>query len=98
MYDTVAKEFFVKDWHFKVFYDGECPFCRLEARWLSYLGRSGQLAVEDIAAPGFDPARYGSTLPELMGTLHGVSNSLRLGRVRCDGEPGVTGGALVFDS
>ncbi len=59
-------------WRFKVLYDGECPFCRLEARWLNYLGRSGRLATEDIAAPGFDPARYGSTLPELMGTLHGV--------------------------
>jgi predicted DCC family thiol-disulfide oxidoreductase YuxK len=59
-------------WRFKVLYDGECPFCRLEARWLSYLGRSGGLALEDIAAPDFDPNRYGSTLPELMGSLHGI--------------------------
>jgi predicted DCC family thiol-disulfide oxidoreductase YuxK len=60
------------EWRFKVLYDAECPFCRLEARWLSFLNRSGRLAIEDIAAPGFDPARYGSSLPELMGTLHGV--------------------------
>jgi predicted DCC family thiol-disulfide oxidoreductase YuxK len=59
-------------WHFKVLYDGECPFCRIEARWLRHLNRSGQLIIEDIAEPGFDPAQYGSTLPELMGTLHGV--------------------------
>lgn len=62
----------VADWRFKVLFDGECPFCRLEARWLGYLGRSGTLVMEDIAAPGFDAGQYGATLPELMGTLHGV--------------------------
>jgi predicted DCC family thiol-disulfide oxidoreductase YuxK len=60
------------DWRFKVLFDGECPLCRLEARWLSYLNRSGLLVLEDIAAPDFDPGRYGRTRPELMGTLHGV--------------------------
>ena len=59
-------------WHFKVLFDGECPFCRLEARWLGYLNRSGSLVLEDIAAPDFDPSQYGATLNELMGTLHGV--------------------------
>jgi DCC1-like thiol-disulfide oxidoreductase len=67
-----AEGILVASWHFKVLYDGECPFCRLEARWLSFLNRSGHLALEDIAAPGFDPSHYGSTLPELMGSLHGV--------------------------
>jgi len=59
-------------WRFKVLFDGECPFCRLEARWLGALNRSGHLDLEDIAAEGFDPTRYGTTLPKLMGTLHGV--------------------------
>lgn len=59
-------------WRFKVLFDGECPLCRVEARWLNYWNRAGRLAIEDITAPGFDPSRYGSTLPELMGTLHGV--------------------------
>jgi len=62
----------VEAWRFKVLYDGECPFCRLEARWLGRLGRSGRLVLEDIALPDFDPALYGTTLPALMGTLHGV--------------------------
>jgi predicted DCC family thiol-disulfide oxidoreductase YuxK len=62
----------VADWHFKVLYDGQCPFCRLEARWLGHLNRSGKLALEDIAASGFDPSQYGVTLPDLMGSLHGV--------------------------
>ena len=59
------------DWRFKVLFDSECPFCRVEARLMTYLNRSGHLALEDIAAPGFEPGLYGSTLEELMGTLHG---------------------------
>jgi predicted DCC family thiol-disulfide oxidoreductase YuxK len=59
-------------WRFKVLFDGECPFCRLEARWLGRLNRTGHLVLEDIAAVDFDPSAYGKTLPELMGTLHGV--------------------------
>jgi predicted DCC family thiol-disulfide oxidoreductase YuxK len=62
----------VDDWRFKVLYDGECPFCRLEARWLGHLGRSGRLLLEDIAEPNFDPTRYNVTLPDLMGSLHGI--------------------------
>lgn len=59
-------------WQFKILFDGKCPFCRVEARWLAYLNRSGRLALEDIAADDFDASRYDSTLRELMGTLHGV--------------------------
>ena len=57
---------------FTVLYDGRCPFCKIEARWLGWLDRSGRLALEDIAAPGFDPGRYAATLADLMGSLHGV--------------------------
>ena len=45
-------------WRFKVLFDGACPLCRLEVRWLGYLDRSGRLALEDIAAPDFDPGQY----------------------------------------
>jgi len=62
----------MSEWRFKVLFDGECPFCRLEARWLGYLNRNGHLALEDIAAPDFDPAQYECSLSDLMGTLHGV--------------------------
>jgi predicted DCC family thiol-disulfide oxidoreductase YuxK len=33
----------------------------------------GKLALEDISAPGFDPARYGRSLRELMGQIHALS-------------------------
>jgi predicted DCC family thiol-disulfide oxidoreductase YuxK len=68
----------VTTWRFKVLYDGECPFCRIEARWLRALGRGGKLALEDIAAPGFDASQYGRTMDELMGSLHGVHPDGRL--------------------
>jgi predicted DCC family thiol-disulfide oxidoreductase YuxK len=63
----------VADWQFRLLYDGECPFCRLEVRWLRALDRRrGRLALTDIAAAGFDPAAYGRTLADLAGSLHGV--------------------------
>lgn len=68
----------MSDWYFKVLFDGECPFCRLEAHWLSYLNQRGKLVLEDIAAPDFDAARYGRTFAELMGSLHGVHADGRL--------------------
>jgi predicted DCC family thiol-disulfide oxidoreductase YuxK len=67
-----AGENLVPEWRFKAFYDGACPFCRIEAKWLTALNHAGHLAIEDIAAPDFDPTRYQSTLPELMGSFHGV--------------------------
>ena len=59
------------DWRFKVLFDSECPFCRVEAHVMTCLNRKGHLALEDIAAPGFESSFYGSTFEELMGTLHG---------------------------
>ncbi len=57
---------------FKLLYDGECPFCWREARWLKRLDRQGHLAFEDVTAPDFDPSRYGATREELLGVIHGV--------------------------
>jgi predicted DCC family thiol-disulfide oxidoreductase YuxK len=62
----------VPDWRLKLLYDGACPFCRREVEWLKRHDREGKLAMEDIAAPGFDPAQYGLTQQEVMGVLHGI--------------------------
>jgi predicted DCC family thiol-disulfide oxidoreductase YuxK len=62
----------MSDWRFKLLYDGQCPFCRLEARWLQHWNRHGYLVFEDIAALDFDPFRYGVTREDLLGVMHGV--------------------------
>ena len=62
----------MNEWRFKLLYDGECPLCQREARWLQSRDRRGRLAFEDICAPGFDPAIYHITREKLMGVIHGV--------------------------
>src|SRR5471030_619073 len=59
-------------WRFKLLYDGECPFCVREMRWLQRRNRHGRLAFEDISSPDFDPSKYGLTHGEVMGVMHGV--------------------------
>jgi len=59
-------------WQFKLLYDGQCPLCRLEARWLEWWNRRGRLVLEDISRPDFDPGRYGVTRDDLQGVMHGV--------------------------
>jgi predicted DCC family thiol-disulfide oxidoreductase YuxK len=60
------------DWTFKVLYDGDCPFCRLEVRWLGRWNGLGRLVFEDIADASFDPGPYGRTREELMAAIHGA--------------------------
>lgn len=62
----------MNQWRFKLLYDGDCPLCQREARFLQKRNRHGWLAFEDIAAPNFDPAVYHTTREELMGVIHGV--------------------------
>lgn len=59
-------------WKFKLLFDGACPLCRREANFLQRRNTEGRLAFEDIAAPDFDPAQYGTTREALMGVIHGV--------------------------
>jgi predicted DCC family thiol-disulfide oxidoreductase YuxK len=64
---------------FTVLIDGDCPLCRHEARLLRRLdGRRGRLSLEDIASPGFEAGRYGRTMDELMGSIHGVTGDGRV--------------------
>jgi predicted DCC family thiol-disulfide oxidoreductase YuxK len=65
-------------WHLKVLYDGQCPFCQLEVRWLGRWNSLGHLAFEDISDPAFDAGKYGLTHEQVMGTLHGVLSDGRL--------------------
>jgi predicted DCC family thiol-disulfide oxidoreductase YuxK len=62
----------MNEWQFKLLYDGECPLCRREIDWLRRHCRDGRLVFEDIAAPGFEAARYGLTQGQVMGVMHGI--------------------------
>lgn len=53
-------------------YDGECPFCSREVRWLKRRDRQGDLVLKDISALGFDPGKYGLTMDEVRGSLHAI--------------------------
>ncbi len=66
------------NWQIKVLYDGECPLCRREIRFLRARDHGGRIAFEDIAAPGFDPAPYGVDHAMLMARIHGVLPDGRL--------------------
>ena len=62
----------MSNWHFKLLYDGECPFCLREVRWLQRRNHRNHLAFEDVSSPGFDPLPLGVTREELLGVIHGV--------------------------
>lgn len=70
----------MSEWRFKLLYDGQCPFCRLEVRWLQRWNRRGRLVFEDISTPEFDASRYGLKPEEVMGVMHGVFPDGRIAR------------------
>ncbi|SNS55375.1 Predicted thiol-disulfide oxidoreductase YuxK, DCC family [Noviherbaspirillum humi] len=53
-------------------YDGACPVCKLEMRNLASRDRKGELRFVDVSVPGFDAARYGLALPDLLKEIHAV--------------------------
>ncbi|MDX2053665.1 MAG: DUF393 domain-containing protein [Polyangiaceae bacterium] len=55
----------------EVFYDGECPLCSREIRFLKGRDVAGAVKFTDITAPGFDPATVGLTSAELMAEIRG---------------------------
>ena len=70
----------MSEWRFKLLYDGQCPFCRLEVRWLQRWDTRGRLAFEDISTPEFDASRYGLMREDVMGVMHGVFPDGRIAR------------------
>lgn len=65
---------------FRLLFDGECPICRHEAQWLARRDRRGNLALEDISRPEFDPSRFGLTRDAVAAVLHGVTPDGRVVR------------------
>jgi len=68
-----GKENPVSTWQIEILFDGDCPLCRREIRWLERMDRGRErIRFEDIAAPDFDPTRYHRTKAELMARIHGA--------------------------
>jgi len=62
----------VDGWQFKLLYDGECPLCLREVRFLQRRDR-GRIWFVDIAAPEYDPALHGGIdFATAMGRIHGI--------------------------
>lgn len=56
---------------FEVFFDGDCPLCLREIRWLKKLDKDRRIRFTDIASPGFAPGAVGIPYAELMAEIHG---------------------------
>lgn len=60
-------------WQIRVLFDGDCPLCSREIRFLERRDRGrGRIQFEDIANPAFDPAVYRLDARQLMARIHGV--------------------------
>lgn len=55
----------------EMFYDGDCPLCMRETRFLQKLDRRQRIRFTNIADAYFDPAAIGKTHAELMAEIHG---------------------------
>ena len=55
----------------EMFYDGDCPLCMRETRFLQKLDRRQRIRFTNIADAAFDPAAVGKTHADLMAEIHG---------------------------
>lgn len=55
----------------EVFYDGDCPLCMREIRWLRGLDKQNKILFTDIAAAEFDAAELELDHATLMARIHG---------------------------
>jgi predicted DCC family thiol-disulfide oxidoreductase YuxK len=59
------------DWQIEVFYDGACPLCLREIRFLRRLDRRGRIRYTDISSEDFQAEDHGRTLDLFMSEIHG---------------------------
>ncbi len=56
-----------------ILFDGQCPLCLREVSFLAKRDRGrGRLGLIDITAHGFDATRWGLTLADVHGSIHGL--------------------------
>jgi len=56
---------------FEVFFDGDCPLCMREIRFLRNRDTANRIQFTNIAAESFDAASVGVDHPRLLAAIHG---------------------------
>lgn len=59
----------------RIYYDGACTVCALEAERYGKLDRAGRLTLVDISSPQFDPAPLGITMADFMYQMHAIDSN-----------------------
>jgi predicted DCC family thiol-disulfide oxidoreductase YuxK len=59
------------DCDIEAFYDGACPICVREVRFLRILDKKRRIWFTDIASPDFHASHYGKTVEAFMSEIHG---------------------------
>jgi predicted DCC family thiol-disulfide oxidoreductase YuxK len=62
----------------RLLFDGLCPLCSREVAVLRRKDRRQKLEFEDITSEDFDPSRYGLTMEQVMGAMHGILDDGRV--------------------
>lgn len=57
-------------WEVQVFFDGACPLCQREIRWLRWMDARRRIDFVDLADPAFDAAALGVDMETLMARIH----------------------------
>ena len=61
----------IEAWDLQLFYDGACPLCSREIRFLEGRDRGQRISFVDIAAEDFDARNFGLSHRDVIGTIHG---------------------------
>jgi predicted DCC family thiol-disulfide oxidoreductase YuxK len=59
------------DWDIEVFYDGACPLCAREVRFLDRWDKKQRIRFTDIASADFQATSYGKSMETFMSEIHG---------------------------
>lgn len=59
------------DWQVEVFFDGDCPLCLREIKFLRWMDRRERIRFTDIADASFRAGDYGKSMSEFMDEIQG---------------------------
>ena len=61
----------IEPFEIEVFFDGGCPLCSREIKWLRRKDIAGRIKFTDIDDPSFDVTVVGKSIDELLARMHG---------------------------